>query len=63
MVTVTKYEAKTENMVLVECVCDVEADVVDIQKMSGEWIAGSTAFVIETGTVYMRNSSNEWRII
>lgn len=63
MVTVTKYEAKTESSALVECVCDVETDVTTLPRLSGKWLAGSTAFVVETGAVYVRNSDNVWRAV
>lgn len=63
MVTITKYERKTNKLAYVECVCDSETDIAELAKKSQKWIAGSNAFVIESGAVYMRNSNNEWREI
>lgn len=60
MVTITKYARKGGKTALVECVLDTEADLSELKELSGNWIAGSTAFVIKTGKVLMKNSKNEW---
>lgn len=63
MITVIKSRKKAKSTFYVECVCDTAADVEKLAEKSRKqnWIAGSTAFVIETGSIYMLNSSNEWR--
>lgn len=63
MITVNKYEKKGVDTAYVECVCDTDTDIAQLPKASANWIAGSTAFVISSGKVLMRNSSNEWREI
>lgn len=60
MITVTKYERKGGKLAYVECVCDKDADISQLPKNSEKWIAGSTAFVIGSSKVLMKNSDNEW---
>lgn len=59
MITVTKYKKKGK-LAYVECVCDSDTDISNLPKESVNWTAGSTAFVINSGKVLMKNSNNEW---
>lgn len=57
MITITKNSDNIASYVM-EYVADKDADKDDIPVKSLG--AGSTVFVIETGTAYMLNSEKEW---
>ena len=42
---------------------DFDSDVADLPAYTATCAPGSTAFVIESGTLYMLNSLGEWREI
>lgn len=56
MIATTQVDDKVAYGVNSYC-CDTEADVPNLPKTCN---AGSTAFVIETSSLYMMNSKKEW---
>ena len=46
-----------------EFILDTTADLEKLNDISDSCDAGSTAFVIETSEIYMKNGQGEWKLI
>ena len=58
----TIKQGDTVDYGIIEAVCDSAADLDNLPK-DGSWYPGSTCLVIEDSSVWMLNSTNEWKKI